>query len=238
MPEASPERERLERIAANSLYAAGINRDTIVYSFRIFARHFRGTTVLEMGPAEGVMTELLVATGMDVTAVEGSERFCESLRSRFPRVDVVHSLFESYRPDRNFDNIVLGHVLEHVDDPVSILAHAADWLAQDGRIFAAVPNSHSIHRQAAVLMGLLRREDELNETDLHHGHRRVFNQESLRDCFVRASLRIESSGGYWLKPLSNRQIEASWTPQMLEAFMMLGENYPDIAGEIYVIAGK
>jgi hypothetical protein len=36
--------------------------------------------------------------------------------------------------------------------------------------------------------------------------------------------------------VSNKQIEANWTPEMLDAFMQLGERYPDIAGEIYVVA--
>jgi hypothetical protein len=49
-------------------------------------------------------------------------------------------------------------------------------------------------------------------------------------------LQIEFFGGYWLKPLSNQQIEENWTPSMLDVFMRLGERYPDIAGEIYVVA--
>jgi hypothetical protein len=31
-------------------------------------------------------------------------------------------------------------------------------------------------------------------------------------------------------------METAWTAEMLEAFMQLGERYPDIASEIYVIA--
>ena len=95
-----------------------------------------------------------------------------------------------------------------------------------------------MHRQAAVLMGILPSEDASNEMDIHHGHRRVFDPESFRQCFLSSGLSIEVFGGYWLKPLSNRQIEASWTPEMLEAFMQLGERYPDVAGEIYVIASR
>jgi hypothetical protein len=85
-------------------------------------------------------------------------------------------------------------------------------------------------------MGLLKEEHELNETDRHHGHRRVYDPESLRGDFLSAGLHIDFFGGYWVKPLSNAQIEDSWTPQMLQAFMKLGERYPDIAGEIYVVA--
>jgi 2-polyprenyl-3-methyl-5-hydroxy-6-metoxy-1,4-benzoquinol methylase len=232
----SNELHRLEKIAGESLYAAGVNTDTVRYSFRIFERHLRGATILEMGPAEGVMTELLAGTGKSLTVVEGSRAFCDSIAARLPAVDVVHSLFEDYAPARRFDNIVLGHVLEHVEDPAGIVARAANWLTPQGRILAAVPNSRSLHRQAAVLMQLLPGEDALNEMDIHHGHRRVFNPEAFRRCFLGAGLRIDIFGGYWLKPLSNRQIEQTWTPAMLEAFMQLGERYPDIAGEIYVVA--
>lgn len=130
----------------------------------------------------------------------------------------------------------MGHILEHIEDPTSLLTRARNWLSPGGKILSAVPNAHSIHRQAAVLMGILKSEDSLNEADVHHGHRRVFSPESFRECFIKAGLRIEIMGGYWLKPVSNNQIEANWTPAMLRAFMELGEKYPEIAGEIYIIA--
>jgi len=233
----SDELKRLEHIAGDSLYAAGVNSDTVRYSFRVFERHLRGNSMLEMGPAEGVMTELLSRTGKSLTLVEGSRAFCDALAARFPEAVVVHSLFEDFEPRHPFDNIVLGHVLEHVEDPAAIVARAASWLSPQGRILAAVPNCRSLHRQAAVLMNLLPSEDALNEMDIHHGHRRVFNPESFRQCFLAAGLSIDIFGGYWLKPVSNRQIEATWTPDMLAAFMALGERYPDIAAEIYVVAG-
>lgn len=229
----------LESIALDSLYAAGANSVMIKYSAKVFERFFVGESILEMGPAEGVMTNLLARLDKELTLVEGSSKFCNDLQKRFPEANVVHSLFEEFKPNRKFDNIVLGHVLEHVQDPVNILRHAGQWLTPGkGRIFAAVPNARSLHRQAAVLLGMLPHEDALNEMDVHHGHRRVFNPESFRNTFYQAGLKIDIFGGYWIKPVSNKQIEDSWSPEMLEAFMQLGERYPDIAGEIYVIATK
>lgn len=231
------EKDRLERISNVSLYAAGVNPETIRYSFKIANRYLVGDSLLELGPAEGVMTELLATTGKRLTIVEGSKLFCEDLRRRFPQTKVVHALFEDYQPEEQFDNIILGHVLEHVQDPVDILRRARHWLKpKTGRLFAAVPNARSLHRQAAVIMGLLRQEDALNEMDIHHGHRRVFNPESYRNAFFQAGLQVEIFGGYWMKPVSNKQIETTWTSEMLDAFMQLGERYPDIAGEIYVVA--
>lgn len=233
------EQNHLDRISSHSLYAAGANAATIEYSFKIASRYLKGKTVLEMGPAEGVMTERLAKTGKKLTLVEGAEQFCNDLQKRFPDATVVHALFEEFETEERYDNIVLGHVLEHVQDPVAILRRAGEWLKPDsGMLFAAVPNARSLHRQAAVMMGLLAQEDALNEMDIHHGHRRVFNPESFRNVFYQADLKIEVFGGYWMKPVSNRQIEETWTPQMLDAFMQLGERYPDIAGEIYIVARR
>lgn len=230
------ENRRLEDIAQHSRYGAGVNRDTVSYSFEVFRRFIRRGCILELGPAEGIMTDLLVDLGQPLHLVEGSSQFCEDIRRRHPSVTIAHSLFEDYVPQQRFESIILGHVLEHVEDPVAILAKAREWLTDDGRLFAAVPNSRSLHRQAAVIMGLLPFEESLNEADHYHGHRRVYNPETFRRDFKLAGLHIEVFGGYWLKPVSNGQIERDWSPEMLQAFMALGERYPDIAGEIYVVA--
>lgn len=228
----------LEQIASQSLYSAGVNTDMIIHSFNIFKRYIHGKTLLEMGPAEGVMTDMLVKLGMEISVVEGSESLAVSLARRHPNIEVIHSLFEDFKPKKKFDNIILGHVLEHVADPIAILSQAREWLSEDGIIVAAVPNARSLHRQMAVIMGLLSFEEQLNDTDRHHGHRRVYTPETFRRDFLSAGLDIKVFGGYWLKPLSNKQIEDHWTPEMIEASMVLGERYPDIAGEIYIVASR
>lgn len=230
------EQDNLLRISEVSLYSAGVTQVAIRHCFNILKRHLRAGNLLEMGSAEGVMTEMLASTGRAITVVEGSSLFCDSLSQRFPRIRVVHALFEDFNPQDRFDNIIMGHILEHVEDPVDILIKVRRWLRPGGCVFAAVPNARSLHRQAAVIMGLLSREDELNEMDQYHGHRRVFNPESFRSLFTLAGLRVDIFGGYYLKPLSAGQIESHWSPAMVEAFMQLGERHPDIAGEIYLVA--
>ncbi len=230
------EQSRLDAIASDPRYAEGPNEAMVEYSFEIFRRHMKPGPTLEMGPAEGVMTRHLARLCPDLTVVEASRRFCADLKARHPSVKIVPSLFEDYAPSGKFTNIILGHVLEHVEDPVSILARAGAWLADDGCILAAVPNARSLHRQAGVLLGQLPVENALNEADRRHGHRRVYDPESFRHEFNAAGLNIRVFGGYWLKPVSNDQIQESWSPELLHAFMQLGERYPDIAAEIYVVA--
>lgn len=230
------ESDKLQQIAEDLGYSNGIMRYSISHCHRVILRHMVPGSILELGPAEGVMTQLLVKDSSDVSIVEASDKFCSIIQSRHPSVEIINCLFEDFNPIKRYDNIIMGHVLEHVEDPVDLLSRARQWLNPEGIIFGAVPNAHSIHRQAAVAMGILEKENSLNSADISHGHRRVFDPVSFRDTFIQAGLSVHKFGGYWFKPLSNKQIEDHWSADMVKAFMDLGENYPDIAGEIYIVA--
>jgi 2-polyprenyl-3-methyl-5-hydroxy-6-metoxy-1,4-benzoquinol methylase len=226
---------RLEQIGRNATYAAGIN-STITALAYLEAKKFVTGKVLELGPAEGVMTSEMIADGIEPELVEGSKTLAEKLSAKFPKLTIHTSLFENYESHSFFDTIIMGHVLEHVEDPIAILLKYKSFLTNNGVIWASVPNANSIHRQAAVQMGLLNNVKDLNEADVRHGHRRVFTPEEFRQVFKAAGYEILEFSGYWLKPLSNVQIEANWTPEMVVAFCKLGRNYPEIAGEMYIVA--
>jgi 2-polyprenyl-3-methyl-5-hydroxy-6-metoxy-1,4-benzoquinol methylase len=234
--ELESELARLETCASDGIYSAGVNTATNLYSARIFARWWRGDSVLEMGCGDGNTTRLLLEAFDDVTVIDGSRALADKIAEEFEGVNVVCELFEQWEPGRTFDTIVLNHTLEHVLDPVEILALAKRWLAPGGVVVASVPNCRSLHRQAAVIMGMLPAEDSLTPADVRAGHRRVSSPESFRAQFTEAGLKVEHSGGYWIKPLSNAQTDEWFTDEMIDAFLALGERYPDIAAEIYVVA--
>ena len=200
-------------------------------------KHFiNEKNVLEMGPADGIMTEKLDPLCECLTLLEGSSVFCNQLRNKFPNIKIINSLFEEYFPEEKYTSIIMGHVLEHVKNPVELLRNVKGWLAPKGNIICAVPNSRSLHRQAAVLMGLLETEDSLNSSDMLHGHQRVFSPETFRNTFIKAGLKINHFGGFLIKTASNQQITDTWSPEMFRAFMEVGERYPDIAAEIFIIS--
>ncbi len=230
--------KKLEEVAENSLYTTFTNSKTIEYSYSIFSRFIKGGRILELGPAEGLMTKHLVKIDPNLTVIEGSKVFADSLKKNFGTIKIINKLFEAVTLNEKFDVIILGHVLEHVENPKLVLEIVKGWLSENGRIMCAVPNARSLHRQAAVEMGLMNSIFDLSEKDIHHGHMRIYTPETFQTEFINAGLKIEIKGGYWLKPISDKQIEQSWTYEMLDAFMKLGEQYPDIAAEIYIVAHK
>ena len=98
MPAAS-EIRRIESVAQRSKYTDGPAQPAMTYCFEVFRRFIRGDSILEMGPAEGVMTDLLIGLERDLTVVEGSPKFAKDLRARHGKsLTVVESLFEAFEP--------------------------------------------------------------------------------------------------------------------------------------------
>jgi 2-polyprenyl-3-methyl-5-hydroxy-6-metoxy-1,4-benzoquinol methylase len=229
--------KKLEKIANDSWYLKPTAKATINYSFDIFKRAYTKGSILELGPAEGLMTKQLIKLTNNLTVVEGSKTFYDLLKKKYKKIDLVNCLFEDFTSHKKFDYIVLGHVLEHVENPVKVLKHIAQFLSPKGKLFTVVPNANSLHRQAAVLMKVIPSVQTFSQKDKHHGHLRIYTPESLASDCKKANLQIKSQGGYWLKTLPDSQIEKTQTPKQLRAFMELGEVYPAIAAEIYIWAG-
>jgi 2-polyprenyl-3-methyl-5-hydroxy-6-metoxy-1,4-benzoquinol methylase len=234
----SSEYNELDSLAVTANYSRGIMRKTIEYCTSIFLRFLKSGSVLELGPAEGVMTDVLVRNFPDYTIVDGAISFVNSIILRHKNVKGYRSLIEEIKFDRRFDNIIIGHVMEHVDNPKIVLKKLHSILEDDGIILCAVPNANSIHRVAGVLMNLLDAPTSLNNTDISNGHKRVYDLDTLKKEFLDSDFRILHVGGYWLKPFSHQQIEKWYDTKLIETFLKLGEVYPDIAGEIYLIATK
>lgn len=76
----------LDKIAKNSLYTIKTGVLMQKYTFKLIKRYFsKNNSVLELGPAEGVMTQLLVNYFDSVELLEGSSFFCEKLKKKTSR---------------------------------------------------------------------------------------------------------------------------------------------------------
>jgi 2-polyprenyl-3-methyl-5-hydroxy-6-metoxy-1,4-benzoquinol methylase len=196
--------------------------------------HIQGPEGLELGPAEGSMTRYLVGDFERLTIVDGAAQLLERIPAA-PNLTKVHSLFEDFHPAQRFNTIVMEHILEHVDDPVALLARVKGWAAPQGKLLLGVPNGNSIHRLVAVKMGLLKDPCELNDRDHAVGHRRVYTRESFRRDIEKAGLKVLEMNGVLFKPLSNQQIQDHWTEEMIQGFYELGKDFPEYAAEISAV---
>lgn len=205
--------------------------------YESFKKYFRGKKVLELGCADGVMTQWLTRAFEFVTVIDGSEIFINEVRTKIAlsNIEFIHSMFESYSPKEKYDTVIMSHILEHLDDPVFLLKKSKKWLAAKGRALIAVPNANSLHRLVGVKMGLLGKKDSLNKQDLILGHKRVYTSELLRNHIHQAGYQIEQFGGIMLKPLSNRQIEANWSEELIDAFFELAGDFPELCSEVYAV---
>lgn len=232
--------QHLDAIAVMYSSRVGLQRYTNQYQFTVCRDYFIGKRVLELGCADGETTKLLAGVFSHVVAVDGSHLALERLKKYIhsSRVTTIESLFEQLSLDEQFDTIFMGHILEHVENPVMILKKYAHNLAPQGRIIITVPNALSLHRLAAIPMGILQSPYDLTKQDVIIGHRRVYDRSMLRHDVTSAGLHMFIEDGYWLKPLSNAQIIRQWNAKQIMAFMELGRKFPENCAELVAVCTK
>lgn len=209
-----------------------------ILTYQVVKKYFYGENCIDLGCADGGGTKILLDNFKRVVAVDASEKMLEKLRKNITshKLHVIKSYIENLKLDEKFDTIILSHILEHVDDPIRVLKVARSLAHGRSRIIIDVPNAFSLHRQAGVLLGQLKSEYYLNEQDASVGHQRVYDMEKLLAAIDKVNLKVIKTGGFFLKPFSNAQLEQIINSEiMINAYNQLGEKYPDVAAEIYAI---
>ena len=81
-------------------------------------------------------------------------------------------------------------------------------------------------------MGLLTSVDDFSEEDKRQGHRRVYTEERLRADLDASRLCVDELGTFFIKPLSNAQMEQLDT-QIADAFFAISRDLPGLGSMIY-----
>lgn len=132
-----------------STYSA-YNSDTIISAlFRaVYAQEAKRITrlagpaahILDVGCGNGAMLKALKVRGcLNLSGVEIDPAAADRARQRGFEV-VTGELVDANWPAASFDLIRLGHVIEHVCDPVAVLRRAFDLLRPGGFIYGETPN--------------------------------------------------------------------------------------------------
>lgn len=229
--------------ASDSKYAYGFDLDVIhPYMVQSFEPFFRQGSLLELGSSKGDLTKRFLPHFEDVTCVEASDAALAEARPKLPAsVRFVNSLFEEVNLPKRYDNIVLTHVLEHLDDPVRVLRRINDeWLADNGRFFLVCPNANAPSRQIAVKMGLISHNAAVTPSEAEHGHRCTYSLDTLERDAVAAGLKVVHRSGIFFKALANFQWDRLLqtdivSKEYLQGCYQLGQQYPDLCSSIFLL---
>jgi len=227
-------------------YAYGFDFDVMhPFMIRSFSPFFKPGSMLELGSYKGDFTKRLLPYSDDVTCVEASTVAIEDARKKLgDQITFVNSLFEKADLPKRYDNIVLTHVLEHLDEPVQVLKRINDeWLDEGGRFFLVCPNANAPSRQIAVKMGLISHNAAVTQAEAEHGHRCTYTLDTLERDAVAAGLKVVHRSGIFFKALANFQWDRLLqtdivSKEYLEGCYQIGQHYPDLCASIFLLCEK
>lgn len=212
---------------------------------RSFTPFLRKGNALELGCFEGRFTKRLSPLFDHITCVEASYDAVKVAQSSCdPNVSIIHGMFEDVELDLTYDNIILTHVLEHLDNPVGVMRRINDeWLKEGGRFFLVCPNANAPSRQIAVKMGLISHNAAITLGEEKHGHRITYSLDTLERDARAAGLNVLYRTGIFFKALANfqwdRLLQADIiSPEYLEGCYHLGQVYPDLCSSIFLLCER
>ena len=134
----------------------GLSSEWLRRRINWMADQAQGPRVLDVGCSEGILELLLARRGLDVTGVEVNPEALDFARELLAkeskevrnRVTFLQEDFiETQLATSPFDTVVLGEVLDHLDDPGDLLELSVEHLRPGGRVVMTTRFGLSPHRE-------------------------------------------------------------------------------------------
>lgn len=145
--------------------------------------------VLEIGCASGYLSEAMFQRGCIVEGVELDPELAESARHHCQRVITgnIEDVNTQERIRGTFQVILMADVIEHLQDPASVIAHLKEHLGPNGIFIITAPNIAFYKVRQQILKG------EFTYTDfgiLDRTHLRFFTYYTFKEFLETCDLRI------------------------------------------------
>lgn len=197
---------------------------------------FDKSSFLELGIGHGKTIELLQKKFNYIKVLDGDEQLVAKYSKIYPKIDFTYTYFENFKSSKLYKFIGMGFILEHVDNPESIIKNYAQFLEKDGLIFVGVPNASSLHRIIANKAGLLDDIKVMNETDIKFGHQRFLTYQEWLDVFEKCDMEIVARHGLFLKPFTTKQIEfLNLNNKIYDALGIVASDLPEISNACFFV---
>ena len=215
------------------------------FMFKSFIPFFKKGNLLELGSFKGDFTKKFLPYFEDITCVEASDETIKIAKKELGnKVGFINSLIETAILPTKYDNIILTHVLEYIDNPVSLLKKInVEWCSDNGRLFLVCPNANAPSRQIAVKMGLITHNSAVTQAEIEHGHRITYTLDTLERDVKAAGLDVVHRSGIFFKALINFQWDKLLntdiiSKEYLEGCYQLGQQYPYLCSSIFLLCEK
>jgi 2-polyprenyl-3-methyl-5-hydroxy-6-metoxy-1,4-benzoquinol methylase len=215
------------------------------FMLKSFMPFFKEGNLLELGSFKGEFTRRFLPYFNDITCVEASDEALQEAKLKLGKdIKFFNSVFEEVSLPNKYDNILMTHVLEHLDNPVIVLKRINDeWLSDNGRFFLVCPNANAPSRQIAVKMGLITHNAAITPAEKEHGHHITYTLDTLERDAKAAGLKVVHRSGIFFKALANFQWDKLLqtdiiSKEYLEGCYELGQQYPDLCSSIFLMCEK
>ncbi len=201
------------------------------YPKRILNKVNNKGSILELGVGHGHTSLLFNKEFKEHTIIEGSKEIIDNFtkNNSLIKATLVHEWFERFETEKKFDVIVMGFVLEHVDNPKIILEKYKKFLKPNGQLFIAVPNAKSLNRRYGLELGLISNIYDLNENDIALGHKRQYCLDTLTKEVEEVGGNVKNIEGIYLKPLPLDHLKTlNNFEENLQAMLKVGIDFPEL----------
>jgi 2-polyprenyl-3-methyl-5-hydroxy-6-metoxy-1,4-benzoquinol methylase len=151
-----------------------------------------GRRVLDMACGEGYGSEVLARGAAGVLGVDANPEAHEHARLRYTRQNLTfeRGLVETFGEPDSFDAVVFLQTIEHVQDPVAVLAHFRSLLAPGGVAYVSTPNVLTLAPPGAEKSGNPWHIKEYRAAEFEALCRGVFGEVETLGLFHARKLRL------------------------------------------------
>ncbi|MCX8070707.1 MAG: class I SAM-dependent methyltransferase [Thermodesulfovibrionales bacterium] len=211
------------------------------YAHRIVELSKGARSALELGIGYSITTEIFKRFFKRYCIIDSDRELIKDFikQTGNKNIEVVNEYFEDYHTKEKFDVIIMGFVLEHVDDPTLILNKYKEFLSDRGKLFITVPNATSLHRRIAYEAGLMSDMYVFNEVDIKVGHKRYFDVDKIKALVKSCGYDVVKIEGIFLKPITTSQmVQIGFNENIYSALLKIGKDYPELSNSILVMANR
>ncbi|MCU1688243.1 MAG: Methyltransferase type 11 [Pseudonocardiales bacterium] len=188
-----------------------------------------GGTVFEGGCSSGYFAEVMVDDGyvvdgaeLDPIAAEQARAICRTVLTGDLSTMDLDGLADAY------DGMVFGDTLEHLSDPVAVLARLTPRLADGGSVIISIPNVANWAMRVGFLFGRFRYTER---GILDRTHLRFYTAKTVRHMLAEAGLEVTDLTASVPVPI------VGWRP-LLAAAHWIGNLRPSVFAYGFIITAR